>query len=467
MTKNSDPSNQLQRQLSLFDAIMIVAGIVIGSGIFLTTGIMAESLPSASWILIAWLVGSLITLCGGLVYAELGAAMPEAGGQYVYLREAYGNLVAFLNGWVIFLVYMCGGIAMLAVAFSEYFGALIPFFSTSNPLLVIGGFSISVGQVLAFILVMGFSVINYVGVLFGKNVQNLLSVIKLVAIGFFIIFGLFASSGNVIEWSLDTGGLNFGELVVRFGAVLLLVFWAFDGWNNVNFVAGEIRDPARNVPRTLLISISLISLVYLLINYVYFKALPMSEIIGVVTIAESASTALLGSVATLFLTLAILVAIASSLNGSVMVGARVYYAMAKDGVFFKKMADIHPRFQTPGFSIIVQGLWSGVLVFMGNVEQLFTYMIFSAIIFWVITVWSVFTLRRKRPDLERPYKTWGYPVTPIIFILACIGLLINTLFESPTESLFGLGITALGIPAYFYWRNKQRTTDNEQLTTNN
>ncbi len=456
MTPTDGPSNQLKRQLSLFDSIMIVAGIVIGSGIFLTTGIMAESLPSASWIMIAWLVGGLITLCGGLVYAELGAALPEAGGQYIYLREAYGNLVAFLNGWVIFLVYMCGGIAMLAVAFAEYFGALVPFFSTSNEWFAISGFSISVGQLLAFVLVMGFSLINYIGVLFGKNVQNLLSVIKLVAIGFFIFFGLFASSGNVIEWSLDTGGLNFGEWVTRFGAVLLLVFWAFDGWNNVNFVAGEIRDPARNIPRTLVISISLISLVYLLINYVYFKALPMDQIVGVVTIAESASTALLGPMATLFLTIAILVAIASSLNGSVFVGARVYYAMAKDGVFFKKMAQIHPRFQTPGFSIIVQGLWAGLLVFMGNVEQLFTYMIFSAIIFWVITVYSVFTLRKKRPDLARPYKTWGYPVTPIVFILACLALLLNTLMESPVESLFGLWVTVLGIPAYFYWKGRNK-----------
>lgn len=455
MTNKSDSSTQLKRQLSLFDTIMIVAGIVIGSGIFLTTGIMAESLPSASWILIAWLSGGLITLCGGLVYAELGAAMPEAGGQYVYLREAYGNLVAFLNGWVIFLVYMCGGIAMLAVAFAEYFGAMVPVFATSNQVLQIAGFSVSAGQILAFFLVLVFSAINYVGVLFGKNVQNILSVIKILAIGFFILFGLFASSGNVIDWSLDTGGLSFGEWVVRFGAVLLLVFWAFDGWNNVNFVAGEIRKPSKNIPRTLVISISLISLIYLLINYVYFKALPMDEIIGEVTIAEAASTVLLGPVATVFLTLAILVAIASSLNGSVLVGARVYYAMAKDGVFFKRMAEVHPRFQTPGFSIIVQGLWAGALVFMGNVEQLFTYMIFSAIIFWVITVWSVFTLRRKRPKLERPYKTWGYPVTPMIFILACIGLLVNTLIESPMESLFGLGVTALGVPAYFYWKNRK------------
>ncbi len=445
---------ELKRQLSLFDSIMIVAGIVVGSGIFLTTGIMAESLPSVAWILLAWVVGGLITLCGGLVYAELGASLPEAGGQYVYLREAYGTLVAFLSGWVIFLVYMCGGIAMLAVAFSEYFGTLAPGFSNSNTLFSILGFNVSAGQLLSLVLVVLFSFFNYIGVLFGKGVQNLLSLIKIIAIVAFILFGLWASQGNALDLSLSTDGLSFGSLVAKFGAVLLLVFWAFDGWNNVNFVAGEIKKPAVNVPRALIISISLISLVYILINIVYFKALPIEEIIGVVTIADSVSTVLFGSIATTLLTIAILIAIASSLNGSVLVGARVYYAMARDGVFFKKMGKVHPKFKTPAYSIVIQCIWSGVLVFMGNVEQLFTYMIFPAIIFWVITAFSVFILRRKRPELSRPYKTWGYPLTPLIFIFACLGLLINTVFESPLESIAGLGITLLGIPVYWYWKNR-------------
>ncbi len=454
------------RQLGLFDSTMILMGIVIGSGIFIMTGIIAKSLPSGGMLLLVWIVGGGISLTGALVYAELGAAMPEAGGQYVYLREAYGPFVAFLSGWVIFLVYMCGGIALLGVAFSEYFGSFFPLFSNTTYLISTDLFSVTNGQVVAVVLIILFSLANYIGVVFGKMVQNTLTVIKIGAILLLIIFGLLVDKGVPIDLSFDASGISFSQLVVGFGVAMVAVFWAFDGWNNVNFVAGEIKNPARNLPLALILGTVLVGLIYVMVNVVYLKALPISEMAGVVTIADSASSVLFGTIATMFLTVAILISIVGALNGSVLVGARVYYAMAKDGLFFKKMATVHPRFKTPSVAIVTQAVWSSVLALSGTIEQLFIYIIFSAVIFWIITVAGVFILRKKQPDLPRPYKTWGYPVTPIIFIIACMGILINTLFESPLESLVGLGITAIGIPVYFYWRRKHGLGDTRMGKSN-
>ena len=459
MTESKDTGHteiKLVRQLGLFDSTMIVVGIVIGAGIFLTTGIMAESLPSTGLLLLAWAIGGLVTLTGALAYAELGAAMPEAGGQYVYLREAYGPLVAFLNGWVIFLVYICGGVALLGVAFAEYLGSFFPILSTGAHFIHTENISISNGQLVAVVLIVLFSVINYIGVASGKTAQNVLTVTKTGAILALIGFGLAADASVPFNLSFDAGDMSSGQVAVGFGTAMVAVFWAFDGWNNVNFVAGEIKNPARNLPLALIWGTIIISTIYLLVNVVYFKALPISEIAGVVTIAESASSALFGPSATSLLTVAILISIVGALNGTILVGARVYYAMAKDGLFFRGMATVHPRFRTPSIAIVTQAIWSSILALSGTIEQLFVYMVFSAVLFWIVTVAGVFTLRKKQPELPRPYKTWGYPVTPVIFIVACTGILINTLFESPLESFSGLGITAIGVPVYFYWRNKQR-----------
>ena len=315
---------------------------------------------------------------------------------------------------------------------------------------------------MAVVLIILFSIANYVGVVFGKLVQNTLTVIKTGAILALIIFGLLVEKGVPIDLSFDAGDMSFSQVMVGFAVAMVAVFWAFDGWNNVNFVAGEIKNPARNLPLALTLGTILVGVLYVLVNLVYLKALPISEMSGVITVAESASSALFGAAATLALTIAILISIAGSLNGSVLVGARVYYAMAKDGLFFQKMTTIHPRFKTPSVAIVTQAVWSSFLALSGTLDQLFVYVIFSAVIFWIITVAGVFTLRKKKPDMPRPYKTWGYPVTPVIFILACTGILINTLFESPVESLAGLGITAVGVPVYFYWRGKQRKNRNSK-----
>ncbi len=465
---NSHDTNKeeigLIRQLGLFDSTMIFIGIVIGSGIFLTTGIIAESIPSATLILIAWLFGGLLTFIGALIYAELGTAMPEAGGQYVYLREAYGTLSAFLYGWILFLVYISGSIAFLGVAFSEYLGYFFPHLGSENilistPMSIFGSsfdYTISSGQLIAILIILLISAVNYFGVLFGKIIQNIFTIIKIGTVLIFIVIGFTTTQNTQIDFSFNPADLSLSQLTIGFGVSLIAVSYAFDGWNNINFVASEIKNPKRNLPFSLFYGTIVITVLYLLINIVYLRALPMDDIVGVLRIAERASSALFGTVTTGLISGAIMISIFGALNGTILVGPRVYYAMAKDGLFFKRVAEVHPKYRTPGFAIIIQAVWSCFLTLTGTFEQLFTYVIFVAIIFWVAAAASVFTLRKKKPDMDRPYKTWGYPVVPLIFIIASAGILFNTLFESPVESLAGIGLTLIGIPIYYYWKNKNR-----------
>jgi APA family basic amino acid/polyamine antiporter len=459
---DKNPQVGLVRQLGLFDSTMVMVGIVIGSGIFLTTGIMAKSIPSAGLILLAWLIGGLLTLAGALTYAELGAAMPEAGGQYVYLREAYGPMSGFLFGWILFLVYTTGGIAALALAFAEYTGYFFPSLGTENLILTLDipflkstlHYSLSAGQLIGVAVIMLLSIVNFVGVGLGKSIQNIFTVIKIGTIAAIIILGFAIGKGTPPGLSINPSGMSFGSIIIGLGVSLVAVAWAFDGWNNVNFVAGEIRNPKRNLPFALIIGTLAITGLYILVNYIYLYALPMEDTVGVLRIAEKATGALFGSSTGALISALVLVSVFGALNGTILVGPRVYYAMAKDGLFFRKVALVHPRFRTPGFSILIQAIWASVLTLSGTFEQIFTFAMFIAIAFWIIATAAVFTLRKKRPDLPRPYKTWGYPIVPAIFIIASCGILLNTLLEKPVEALAGIFLTALGIPAYFYWKRR-------------
>jgi len=453
----------LVRQLGLFDSTMVMVGIVIGSGIFLTTGIMAKNIPSGGLILLAWTVGGLLTLAGALTYAELGAAMPEAGGQYVYLREAYGPMAGFLFGWISFLVYMTGGIAGLALAFAEYFGYFFPSLSTNKIIFssVINLFnhpitySLSAGQLVGVGVIIFLSIFNYIGVGFGKIIQNLFTILKIGIIVAIIVLGFSIGKGTAINLSLNPTGMSFGQLIVGFGIALVAVSWAFDGWNNVNFVAGEIKNPQRNLPLALILGTLGITVLYILTNYIYLYALPINEMIGVVRIAEKATSSLFGASTGATISAAVIISTFGALNGSILTGPRIYYAMAKDNLFFHRVSRVNPRFRTPGFAILIQAVWAGILTLIGTFEQIFTFAMFVSIIFWIAASASVFTLRKKYPNLPRPYKTWGYPVIPIVFIAASSGILLNTLIEKPVESLAGLGFTVIGIPVYFYWKRKK------------
>jgi APA family basic amino acid/polyamine antiporter len=452
----------LTRQLGLFDSIMMMVGIVIGSGIFLTTGIMAQSIPSAPLILLAWLAGGILTLTGALTFAELGAAMPEAGGQYVYLREAYGNLVAFLFGWILFLVSMGGSIAALGMGFAEYVGYFFPGLSTGQNLLLFDlapfgvefRYSLSAGQLVAVAVILVLSTCNYLGVVFGKLIQNSFTLVKLAVIVGFIILGLVSGRVAPVEHAVNPTAMSFGSLLVGFGVAIVAVSWAFDGWNNITYVAGEIKNPRSNIPVALVGGTLVITTLYMLVNLVYLRALSPSDMAGVVRIAEEASTTMFGGTGASLVSAAVVVSAFGALNGAIFVGPRVYYAMARDGVFFRKVGKVHPRFGTPTFAIGVQALWAAALTFTGTYEQLFTYVIFVTLIFWIVGTASVFVLRKRRPDLPRPYETWGYPYVPLIFIVATLVILLNTLFARPVESLAGLGIAALGVPVYLYWRRR-------------
>lgn len=459
----TDSQKGLERRLGLFDSTMMMVGIVIGSGIFLTTGIMAKYIPSIPFILLAWLIGGLLVWAGALTYAELGAALPEAGGQYVYLREAYGPLPGFLFGWKLFLVNMTGSIAALGMAFAEYFGRFIPSFSTENLIfvknIVLFGkrftYSLSAGHLVALAVILFLSAFNYVGTGWGKSIQNVLTVVKIGTIVLFIFLSVIIGNTIPVQLTLNPSGLNFGQLLTGMGVALIAVFWAFDGWNNINYVAGEIKNPKKNLTYTLIFGTVGITLLYVLTNVVYFLALPLDEITGVVPIAERAAGSLFGTTASGIVSAVVLISVLGALNGAIFVGPRVYYAMARDGLFFKQVARIHPRFKTPSISIIFQALWACVLALSGTFEQLFTFAMFTGILFWVAAAASVFTLRKKAPHLPRPYKTWGYPVTPLVFIVVLSVILVITLFQKPIESLAGVVLVLLGVPVFFYWKRKK------------
>lgn len=465
MNSQKNQNSGLIRQLGLFDSTMIMMGIVLGSGIFLTTGIMAQSIPSGGLILLAWTAGGLLTLTGALVYAELGTMYPDAGGQYVYLREAYGQLIAFLFGWILFLVYMTGGIAGLSVAFGEYFGYFFPSMGMDNLLTetninILGldlHYKLAMGQIIGVGVIFVLSAVNYIGVVFGKVIQNIFTTLKIGVISIFIILGFTIGKKISPDIAFFPGDstISFGQLIIGFGLALIAISWAFDGWNNVNFVAGEIRNPKKNLPLSLIIGTLSVSILYILVNLVYLYALPMEEISGVVRIAEKASNSLFGGTTTGIISAAILISVFGAINGSILVGPRVYYAMASDGVFFNKVSKIHPKYKTPAFAIIIQAVWSAILTISGTFEQLITFAMFIAIAFWIAAAASVITLRKKYPEIPRPYKTWGYPYTPIIFIIASTGILVNTLLEKPAEALAGIGLTLIGIPVYYFWKRKR------------
>lgn len=460
--KDSGSGENLVRRMGLFDSTMMMVGIVIGSGIFLITGFMAESLPSTGMILLAWVVGGLLVMAGALTFGELGASFPQAGGQYVYLREAYGKLPGFLFGWILLLVSMGGAIAAAAVGFATYLGYFFPALSMDNILLSVqlptGQYTLAAGQIVGVVAIVLLSGVNFVGAGLGKTVQNIISVIKITTILGLVILGLTLGKPtpfNGSESIVNGASPGFSQLLIGFGVALIAVSWAFDGWHNINYVAGEIKNPKRNLPLTLILGTLLITFLYLMVNLVYVRALPIEEMRGAARIAEKAGRSLFGGPSAGIIAAAVLISTFGSLNGVIFAAPRVYFAMARDRVFFQKAADVHPKFKTPHVAILIQSGWACLLALSGTYEQLFTYVTFINLIFWIAGTASVFRLRKKNPDLPRPYKTWGYPVVPIFFLIALSGILINTLLNRPVESLAGLALTLLGIPVYLYWNKKK------------
>ncbi|MGB5657872.1 MAG: amino acid permease [Thermoanaerobaculia bacterium] len=450
--KAKAPSGELIRGLGTWDTTLLTIGSVIGTGIFITTADMARVLPSQGTILLVWILGGLLTLAGALTYAELGVLFPRAGGMYHFLKEAYGPLWGFLYGWACFLIIMSGGIAALAVAFGEYLGSFIPFFSTGNKLWSLPIFdwtwSVSGGQLAAALAILFLTTVNYIGLREGTGVQNLLTVIRVLSIGLLIAFGL--SVKAEIAYELATPVASSG-LLAALGVGMIAALWTYDGWYGPTFSAGEMKTPSRSLPIGLIWGTVTIMVLYALVNLVYFRALSMEAMAATPRIAETAAAALFGPGAAKLVSLGVLISTFGCLSATILYSPRIYLPMARDGVFFRSLAAVHPKFHTPGRSLWAQSLWAIALTLSGTYEQLYTYVVFAAVLFHAATTGAVFILRRKMPEAPRPYRVWGYPVVPALFIGASILLIANTLMEKPIESLLGLGLVALGLPAYLWW----------------
>ncbi len=450
-------SPQLVRGLSALDAALITIGSILGTGIFITTGDIARALPHAGLVLAVWLVGGLLTLAGALTYAELGAMFPRAGGQYHFLRETYGPLWGFLFGWAAFFVIMSGGIATLAVGFGEYLGSFLPFFSTAHRLVEIplGPWQLPIngGQLAGALAILLLTAVNYVGLREAVGLQNFVTWVKVGSIIGLGVLGVLlpATAAPQLLAPLPASGL-----VAAVGVAMIAVLWSFDGWYAVTNLAGEMRRPERELPLGLVAGTAAVTLLYLLMNVVYVRALPVEAMAQTPRIGEAAAAALFGSIGGRLISVAVLVSTFGCISSTILYAARIYLPMAQDGVFFPALARIHPRYSTPAACILAQGLWAIVLTFSGSYEQLYTYVVFAVVLSHAATGAAVLVLRRTRPQAARPYRTWGYPWVPLLFVLSSLALVVNTLVEKPRESGIGLVLLALGLPAYAYWRRAAR-----------
>lgn len=452
----------LRRALGAWSAVAIVVGTIIGSGIFLVPKDMTEAVGSAPLVFVVWVVGGLLSLFGALAYAELAAAIPEAGGEYVYLRQAYGPLWGFLYGWTQTWVAKSGSIATLATAFFVYLGNFQPqleavCWTLPYPIGPGGGpLEIRWGQFFAAAVVLILALVNYIGVRFGGGVQVAVTAIKVGLLAAIIMLGLGSGVGNAANLRSATAGVGGWT---GFFAALVAALWAYDGWNNVSMVASEITRPQRNLPLALVSGTLAVMLVYLLANAAYFYVLPAAAVASSERVAAEMMRRILGAAGADAVSLAAMVSIFAALNGSILSGSRVPYAMARDGYFFRPLARIHPARRTPSVAILILSLWACLLIFTGRYRELFTYVIFASWIFYGMTAAAVIVLRRKKPQLERPYRAVGYPLLPVLFTLSAAGIVVSTLLHSPRESAIGLVLILAGLPFYFRWSKQSHTGD--------
>ncbi len=460
---------QLRRELTFADATSLVIGIVIGTGVFLKAAVMAQAVGRPSLVLAAWVGAGLLSLAGALSYAELGALLPEAGGEYVYLREAYGDTWAFLFGWMRLTVGSTGTIASLAVGFSTFLYAVIPnnhvwwqhtFFGTSHPF----RWQFGVQQATAVVVILAISAINCAGVALGGRIQSVITASKIVGIAV-IVGGVFifghpqASNFQGAQNSSASVGMS------SFGIAMLAALWAYDGWNQMPMVAGEVRHADRNVPRALIVGMIVVIALYTAVNFAYFAVLPFNDVAtssstlyrDAPPVATKAAMTFLKSGGAQLISIVFLVSALGALHGSILTTARVPFAMARDGLFFSRFQGLSKTAHAPVLAIAIQAVWSSVLAISGTFDQLTDYVIFSSWVFYGLVASSVFVLRRKMPNAPRPYRTLGYPVIPMVFIAVACWLVLNTLQTRPAESGAGIVLVALGLPFYAYFRRTRRT----------
>jgi len=467
--ETSGPQPSLVRGLSLLDSVLLLASGIIGSSIFLTAKDIAGPLPSPTLFFLVWVLGGVISLCACVAFAELGSMYPDSGGQYIYLREAYGDLVAFLYGWMLFAVANGGTIAALSVASAAYMGSIIPAISQQHVMFSLVGIPFTRAHAVGLLLIAILTYVNVVGLRWGALLQNVSTWTKFAAMAAFVVLGFAIGKGHWSNFSAQaSGGLNHSlshglsmglspaQLISALGVGLIAVFWAYDGWVYVTWVAGEVKDPRRNVPLAMVLGVLLVGAIYLAMNMTYVYAMPLTEVAKYETIAHAAATTLFSPAAAVWLSAMIAISCFSAAAACTLSGARVYLAMAQDGVFFRRMAVIHPKWRTPAFSLIGQGIWAAVLTVSGRYDQLYTYVIFGMVLSYTLTVIGLFVLRWKRPDVPRPYRCTGYPWLPAIYVLVGVAWTLNTIIQRPTEAFWGATIVLIGVPGYWYWKRGSR-----------
>lgn len=468
-----------KREMSLFDAMMIVMGAMIGSGIFIVSADIARTVGSPGLLLVVWLVTGVVTVIGALSYGELAGMMPHAGGLYVYLREAYSPLVGFLYGWTTFLVIQTGTIAAVGVAFAKFTGLLVPWFSETHVLLSVLGLKISAAQVLAIASIVVLTALNMRGLRTGKAIQGVFTVTKTAALGGLILLGFVVGSNAAavkanlaVLWKAAWTHMANGQVasveplsglmvLAAVGAAMVGSLFASDAWYTVTYIAGEVKNPRRNIPLSLVLGAGAVVLLYFLANVAYVVTLPVqgtpaaADVFGrgiqfaqFDRVGTAAAEMIFGPAAAVIMAVLIMIATFGCNNGLILSGARVYYAMARDGLFFESTGRLNRR-SVPGTALVVQCVWASLLCLSGTYSDLLDYVVFAVLVFFVLIVSGIFILRRKRPDWERPYKAWGYPVVPGLYVLVAAAIAVDLLVFKTKYTLPGLLIVLLGIPVYF------------------
>jgi len=449
--------------LGLMDSTTLVVGSMIGSGIFIVSADIARQVNSPGLLLVTWIATGVLTLIAALSYGELAAAMPQAGGQYVYLRESFGPLSGFLYGWTLFLVIQTGTIAAVAVAFAKFTGVFVPWVSADNHLIGAGKVGLSAQQLVAITIVALLTAVNLRGIRTGAVVQNIFTFAKtgalagLVVIGFLLGRNAHAVAVNFGHfWNGSGWTLHAARLV---GVAMVGSLFSSDAWNNVTFTAGEVRNPRRTLPVSLALGVAIVTVLYISANYVYLNVLPLDAIQHAPAdrVATAAMRQILGPAGVEVMAAAIMVSCFGCVNGLILAGARVYYAMSLDGLFFRKAGVLDARHHAPVFALALQGVWAMLLTLSGTYSDLLDYVIFAVLVFYILTISGLFVLRRTRPRMERPYKAFGYPVLPAIYVVAACAIEVVLLIYKPNYTWPGLIIVLLGVPVYYMWRRKAET----------
>ena len=447
---------ELVRELNVWHATAIVAGTIIGSGIFLVPKEMMQAVGSAGLVYLVWVVGGLLSFFGALTYAELGAVRPYAGGEYIYIRDGYGPLPGFLYAWTWFLIAKPASIASVTIGLVRVLGNFEVLGFLPRPILHLGSYAVTWGHLVAIAATILISVLNYVGVRKAGNFQLAFTALKVLMIVVIVAAGFSAATGGWGNFGTTFMGAKGG--MAGFMAALVAALWAYDGWNDLNMVSGEIRDPGRTIPVALIAGVALVALLYIAVNGAVQYAMPAASVAAAPVPGSAATQITLGHWGVLLVSAGMALSMLVTLNGTIMSGGRIPFAVARDGYFFKALAEVHPRFHTPSLALVVQAAMAIILLLVGGkFKDLFSLAIFAEWLFYMIAASTIFVFRRREPDVPRPYKTWGYPVVPALFIVAAAVLLYFTFTDNLRNSFMGTLVILAGIPVYWYFAKQRRT----------